>query len=180
MLYLVLVVNIVEICKFIMKFNFTLISLFLCSIILYAQEHEHIEKHDHDNHEHHKNEIGIANAPVYFVKEKTFAYGLHIHYIRKINHSKFGIGLGYEKVFDEHEHSTYGLITTYTPVERLIFSLSPGLTFEANESTANFALHFETAYEFEFKNFHLGPVLEIAYDPEDYHISLGLHIGYGF
>ena len=34
--------------------------------------------------------------------------------------------------------------------------------------------------EFEFNNFHIGPVLEFAYDPEDYHISLGLHIGFGF
>ncbi|MEO5907479.1 MAG: hypothetical protein ABIQ11_12180 [Saprospiraceae bacterium] len=43
-----------------------------------------------------------------------------------------------------------------------------------------FALHAETAYEFELSNFHLGPVLESAYDPEDFHISLGLHTGIGF
>jgi hypothetical protein len=44
----------------------------------------------------------------------------------------------------------------------------------------NFALHAKTAYEFELKNFHLGPALEFAYDPKDFHVSLGLHVGIGF
>lgn len=43
-----------------------------------------------------------------------------------------------------------------------------------------FTFHIESTYEFEFKNIHLGPAIEFAYDPEDFHISLGLHIGYGF
>lgn len=65
----------------------------------------------------------------------------------------------------------------------MIINLSPGITFEDEEgesSETNFALHFETSYEFEVKNFHIGPVFEVAYDPEDYHISLGLHVGFGF
>lgn len=57
---------------------------------------------------------------------------------------------------------------------------SPGITFDGGESEINFAMHLETSYEFEFDNFHLGPVLEFAYDPEDIHISLGLHLGIGF
>ncbi len=136
---------------------------------------------DESHHEHHKNEIGIANAPVYFIKEKEFAYGLHTHYIRNIKSSKFGVGLGYERIFDKHKHNTIGIVGSYRPTERLELNLSPGITFEDGESsTMNFALHFETAYEFEINDFHIGPVFEIAYDPEDYHISLGLHIGYGF
>jgi hypothetical protein len=58
------------------------------------------DQHNHDNrghfpgqHIHHKNEIGIANAPVYFVREKELSYGLHIHYVRNIKSSRFGIGL---------------------------------------------------------------------------------------
>ena len=35
-------------------------------------------------------------------------------------------------------------------------------------------------HEFELQNFHLGPVIGIAYEPEDYHLSLGIHIAYGF
>ena len=137
------------------------------------------QEDDHDcNHEHHKNEIGVANSPVYFIKEKEISYGLHIHYVRNI--SKFGLGLGYERIFDEHKHSTYGIVLMYRPIERLSFNFSPGVSFEAESTSGIFAFHIESAYEFEINDFHIGPAFEFAYDAEDMHISLGLHIGYGF
>lgn len=135
---------------------------------------------DADHHSHHKNEIGIANAPVYFVKEKILSYGLHAHYIRTIANSKFGIGAGYERIFDEHKHNTIGLVFSYRPAKHFSFYVSPGLAFEDESDHTNFAFHLESSYEFEVNDFHIGPVLEFAYDVEDYHISLGLHIGYGF
>ena len=155
-----------------------LFMMILSSSLLLSQETDHIDKHIH--HEHHNNEIGVAIAPVYFVKEKEFSYGLHMHYVHTIRNSKFGIGLGYEKIFDEHEHNTFGIVAVYRPINELSFNISPGLTFEKNKKNANFALHIETSYEFEVHNFHIGPVLEFAYDPEDIHISLGIHIGFGF
>ncbi len=145
----------------------------LFSFNIFAQTTEH-------SLDHHKNEIGVANSPVYFLKENLFAYGLHIHYVRNIAKSKFGLGLGYEKIFDEHNHKTFGIVATFRPIEKLSFNISPGFTIEDNNPKANFALHFETSYEYEIKNFHIGPAFEFAYDPEDFHISLGLHIGYGF
>lgn len=135
---------------------------------------------DHEHHHHHRSEIGIANAAVYFVNEEEFAYGLHIHYVHGIGESDFSIGLGYERIFDEHKHNTLGLVFMYRPEERLSFSISPGLAFEDEESHTNFAVHLETAYEFEIRNFHIGPVLEAAFDREDVHLSLGLHLGFGF
>ena len=149
------------------------------SLNSFAQSPEHSDA-DSGSHEHHKNEIGISNAPVYFIKEKVFAYGLHVHYVHNIAESKFGIGLGYERIFDEHKHNTIGLEATYRPIEKLSFDLSPGVAFEDNNSKKYFALHFETSYEFEMKDFHLGPAIEFAYEPEDLHISVGIHIGYGF
>jgi hypothetical protein len=156
----------------------------LCGQYLSAQDEGHIE-HDHDHHDHHhhhhKNEIGFASAPVYFVNEKEFSYGIHIHYVRTIKDSKFGIGLGYERIFDEHKHNTIGIVGSYRPTENFGINISPGITFEdGEESSTNFAIHLEASYEFAINNIHLGPVLELAYDPEDYHISLGFHIGYGF
>lgn len=135
---------------------------------------------DNDSAPHDKNEIGIANSPVYFIKEDLFAYGLHLHYIRNISKTKFGIGLGYERIFDEHGHNTLGVVAAYKPMEALSVNFSPGLTFEDADPKMNLALHFETSYEFEIKNIHLGPVLEFAYEPEDLHISLGIHLAYSF
>jgi hypothetical protein len=152
-----------------LKIKHVILLLFaIIGEVVSAQNDEH-DGHDHESeHEHHKNEIGIANSPVYFVKEKEFSYGLHLHYVHAISNSKFGIGLGYERIFDEHQHNTIGLVLGYRPVDRLNVNLSPGVTFEANGQEVKFALHAETAYEFELGNFHIGPAFEIAYDPEDY------------
>ncbi|NPD46415.1 MULTISPECIES: hypothetical protein [unclassified Lentimicrobium] len=146
----------------------------LISSNLFAQNTEH-----NHTHSHHKNELGIANSLVYFTNAEELAYGLHLHYIRSLPHSKFGLGLGYERVFDEHGHNTFGIVGGYSPMERLHLAVSPGITFEDGSSEVNFAFHFETSYGFEIYDFHLGPLLEFAFDPEDIHISLGIHVGYG-
>jgi len=141
---------------------------------IYAQD-------EHHNHDHHKYELGLANTSVYFVKEKEVAYGLHLHLVRNIKYSKFGFGIGYERIFDQHKHNTIGLVASYNPFGSFHISLSPGATFEDHEPSAiKFAFHAETVYGFDLGNFHLGPMFEFAYEPEDYHLSLGLHIGYGF
>lgn len=161
-----------------LKFFLTILTT-IFTINIFAQTIEQSDN-DSDNHKHDSNEIGIANSPVYFSKEKVLAYGLHMHYVKKISKSKFGIGIGYERIFDKHKHNTIGVVASYRPIEKLSFNVSPGLTFEDNNSKTNLSLHFETSYEFEIKDFHIGPVFEFAYDIEDYHISLGFHIGYGF
>lgn len=137
--------------------------------------------HDHESHEHHRHELGAANSLVYFTQENTFSYGLHMHYTYSIHESAFGLGAGYERIFDEHRHNNIGIHVIYRPVERLNLNLSPGIAFEGGgEGNPKFALHFETSYEFPINNFHLGPSVEFAYDQEDFHISMGIHIGYGF
>ena len=146
-----------------------------------AQQHNHDHPHANDHHSHHKNEIGVANSAVYFVKEETFNYGLHLHYIRTVGESKFGLGVGYERIFDDHGHNTIGLVGSFRPIHPLSFILSPGVSLEDDHfDEPKFALHAETSYEFEIGNLHIGPLLEVAYDPDDVHISLGLHLGIGF
>lgn len=163
-----------------MKLDQLLIVLLI--IISLGSRAQITDKHEeHDQHMHKNNEVGIANSLVYFINGKEVAYGLHLHYIHYISHTKFGYGLGYERIFDEHGHNVFGVIGTYSPVNSLLLSISPGITFEdGNSSEPGFALHFETTYEFEIGNFHIGPLVGIAYDPEDYHLGVGLHFGYGF
>ncbi len=149
--------------------------------VMLSAQHDTHEKHNKFNEEHHRNEVGIAFSPVYFVKEKELSTGIHAHYLYYIPETKFGIGAGYERIFDEHKHNTFGIVASYQPIDHLSLNVSPGITYEAaSKSKPAFALHLETAYEFEIKFFHIGPAFEFAYDPEDYHLSLGIHIGFGF
>ena len=166
----------------IMKSKYVVLFYFLITTAtVFAQTPGEINdsKHDDCDHMHHSNELGVANAPVYYVKEKELTYGLHLHLVHSFADSKFGIGIGYERIFDEHKHNTVGLVVSYRATEAWSINAAPGITFEDN-AQPNVALHLETVYEFEIKDFHVGPVFEVAYDPEDYHISLGIHIGYGF
>jgi len=161
--------------------KFVIIPMVLMTIFslnLSAQTGENPKNDKH--HENHLNEFGMAFSPVYFVKEKDIAFGMHVHYVHNIPNSKFGLGLGYERIFDKHKHNTFGLEAIYRPFEALSLSLSPGLTFEDNNSGPDLALHIETSYEFEIGEFHLGPAFEFAIDPEDIHLSLGVHLGFGF
>jgi hypothetical protein len=156
----------------------TLLTIIISSNI-FAQTSKDTVKST-DTHGHHKNEIGIAISPAYFIKEKVLTYAMHIHYTHNIPKTKFGLGISFERIFLAPKHSTFGLVLAYKPIEKLSFTLTPGVTYEDENPIALFALHIETAYEFELGSFHIGPALEFAYDPNDYHIGLGIHVGYGF
>ena len=163
-----------------MKIYSTLLTIILfTSLVSSAQNHDHDEGHQH--HEIHKNEIGMANSLVYQLKSEVFSYGIHLHYVRAIKQTRFGAGLAYERIFDEHGHNTFGVVGSYRPKEMWIIAVSPGITFEDHHrEEVGLALHIETNYEFEINSLHIGPLIEFAIDPEDYHISLGLHIGFGW
>ena len=92
----------------------------------------------------------------------------------------FGIGFGYERIFDEHNCNTIGFILSYAPLEHLALNFSPGINFADNDANLNFGIHLESLNEFETGIFHIVPVAEFAYALEDYHVSLGFHFGFGF
>jgi len=163
-----------------MRFLFLLIFLMaIASYSTFGQSGEDTLKGTH-THEHSKNEIGIALSPAYFLFEKAWTFAMHIHYTRIVPNTKFGLGASFERIVLDPEHSTFGFVIAYYPVEKLSFTLSPGVTYEDANEVSLFALHIETAYEFELGKIHIGPAFEFAYDPNDYHLSLGLHVGYGF
>lgn len=149
-----------------------------------AQDHDH--DHDHDDHtgteqeHHHLHEIGVSAAPVYFVKADELSVATHLHYTYYLPNTKFGLGIGYEHIFDEHKHNFIGAEFSYRIIHPLSISLTPGVVFEGEHpDEKDFALHLETAYEFELGAFHVGPAFELAWHSEDYHLSLGLHVGLG-
>jgi hypothetical protein len=155
--------------------------LFLTGQELLAQEHEHDHHHSHHDHAHPNNEIGLGNYLSYLAGENEFAYGMHIHYLRYFNASRFGAGMGYEHIFDEHGHRSLTLIGTYRFTSPMILSLAPGILFGNPENPdARFVMHTEVIYEFEIGPFHLGPALEFATTFKAYHIGIGVHVAYAF
>lgn len=157
------------------------VLLLLNGPAILAQDHEHDHDHSHHHHAHQNNEIGLGNYLSYLAGEKEFAYSMHLHYLRYFNESRFGAGLGYEHIFDEHGHKSLTVIGTYRFASPFILSLAPGILFGNPENpAARFVLHTEAIYEFELGHFHLGPALEFATTFDEYHIGLGIHLAFAF
>lgn len=129
--------------------------------------------HDHE----HRFEVGISAGPTFFIAEKNVALGLHLHVLHNFIPSDISVGLGVEKIFDEHNHTSLGLVLGYNILENLYMGVSPALTIEENELI--FSGHLEAVYGIEMGDFHIGPAVEFAFDGDDYHCGLGLHIGLG-
>ena len=108
------------------------VFLFAVPLIARAQDHVHEHEHEHVDihHSHYRNEVAISNNLVFLGRDKEFAFGIHLHYLRNIGESKFAYGLGYERIFDEHGHNTISLAGSYRSFHELVFMLSPGITFE--------------------------------------------------
>ena len=165
-----------------------LLILFFALILnysLFAQDHEHQHndnhEYDHEKEHRHNHEIGVSVGPVYFFNEEELSFATHLHYTYSFPESNFGLGVGYERIFDEHKHNFIGIELSYRIVHPLMISISPGVVFEGAESgEAGFGVHTEVVYEFELGAFHVGPMAELAWHPEDWHLSLGVHIGLGF
>lgn len=154
---------------------FALIILVISS--LKAQEDGHEHKHIHPEFE-----LGFSNNLVFNFTEEEFVYGIHLHFVKTIGKSdKIGLGIAYEKIFDEHKHNSLSLIFMCRPVEHLSFNMAPGISWLASETnTIMPVMHIEGLYEWEFGFFHIGPLIGVAFSSEDFHTSLGLHMAFGF
>jgi hypothetical protein len=149
--------------------------------VLLAQNHEQDHNHSPHHHDHPANEIGLGNYLSYLAGEQEFAYSMHIHYLRSFEESRFGAGIGYEQIFDEHRHRSLTFVGAFRPAHPLVLSLAPGVLFGTQEHPGiRFTLHAEAVYEFEISHFHIGPALEFATTFDEYHIGVGLHVAYAF
>ncbi|MFC2151373.1 hypothetical protein ACFLSE_02505 [Bacteroidota bacterium] len=154
-----------------------LLAFLIVSQFLYSQEHEHEEEHHHP-----ELEFGFSAGFVYNLTEKEAAPGIHVHVIKTVSKSdKIGLGLGYERIFDDHKHNAASFIILYRPIDHLFFNIAPGISWLTTESnSAKLSMHIEGLYEWEFGSFHLGPFIGIAFNSEDFHASVGLHLAIGF
>lgn len=152
--------------------------LFSFTSFSYSQDHNHDHEHEHI---HSKNEFGFSNNIVFNSHENEFAYGVHLHFVRTIGKSdKFGLGLGYERIFDEHGHNSVNLLVMYRPIHHLSVNLAPGVVWSDKDAHINPSLHLEAIYEWEFGHFHIGPLVGVAINSEHFHASIGLHLAVGF
>ena len=159
---------------------FITILLIINTIFVFAQDHSHEHDYDHE-HKHAKNEFGFSNNLVFNSHENEFAYGVHLHFVKTMGKSdKFGLGLGYERIFDEHGHNSTNLLIMYRPIHHLSINFAPGVIWTDEDAHIKPSLHLETIYEWELGHFHVGPLLGVAINPEHFHASIGLHIAIGF
>lgn len=155
-----------------------LLSLISIGLIAYSQDHDHQEEHHH----HPEVEIGVSNGIVYNFTEKEAAYGIHVHVVKTVNKSdKFGLGFGYEAIFDDHRHNAVSFIILYRPINQFSLNFSPGISWLSTEKdSAKPSLHLEALYEWKLGIFHVGPLVGVASNFEDFHGSVGLHLAIGF
>jgi hypothetical protein len=139
---------------------------------------------DHDDmHDVHKYHLGVGIAGTYLNGEQLLAPGIDLHILRQLGHKQnWGLGLGYEIVIKENIHNNISLMGNVHPVKYLAINAGPGFTFGKHDGETEFspALHTEVVFEFDINKIHLGPVAGFGIDKEEWHYSLGVHVGYGF
>lgn len=153
--------------------KFTLIVTILYSFFISAHSQSINQKAKSQN------SIAMTTSPLYLIREGDLAIGMRFHYIRQIKPgSKYGIGLGLERIFDEHGHNAINALGSYQATENWIFLAAVGIGSEdENLTETNFTTHFETIYQLYLKAFRIGPAFEFSWDPEDIHFGLGLRLG---
>ena len=148
--------------------NRLLLLLLISSIITQAQE-------SHDEHHH----VGISGGITGVFPENNYIPGAHIHYsyLFKIKNIQMGIGAGLEYLMDKHQHIGTDLSLSFFPAEDFELNIAPGVVFANNNY--EYATHIEIIYNFDINLIHLGPVIETAFSKDDFHLSVGIHMGIG-
>ena len=169
------------------KVFFILYTILSFQILAQDNDHDHEnEEHDHKHDHFHKNELGISLSPTIYLNEGEVSLGAHMHYIHRIGDSRFGAGLGFEAVFDDHKHRTFSTVFQWSPTYRTHICVAPGFVIAEHEHMGDlekeyhWACHFEVIREFHLGPIDIGPFFEWALEEEDQHIGIGVHVGIPF
>ena len=162
-------------------FSMWLIFVLCSASVSFGQYSEPGKNHRHleDPHKYH---VGIASIATHVTGESGIAPGFHIHFIRQLGHHyRWGLGVGYEAIADEHWHNGLNLMANYRPASFLSLLAGPGLSLKKHHGDTEIlpAFHTEAVFEFNLRGIHVGPLIGYGFDKEESHISVGLHIGLG-
>lgn len=140
------------------------------------------EGHSHPHGHDHRFELALAAGLVYVPREQDLAASGHVHVAVAIPGTIAALGLGYERLFDEHAHNTIAVVLHCRVTERFNLTIAPGLTFEDDApGDLAFSIHIEPSYEIlVWEHLHLGPSLGVAAEAGGLHVSAGVHAGVGF
>lgn len=139
--------------------------------------------HGHRGHDPHNYHIGLGMAAAHVNGEQGLAPGVHLHLLRQLGtHKRWGLGLGYEVILDEHRHNGLNMLFNYRPLHFLSLLAGPGMVMAKHEGKTEIkpAFHTEAVFEFNVGGLHVGPMIGYGADREDSHFSIGVHIGLGF
>jgi hypothetical protein len=135
-------------------------------------EHEHAHSADF--------EASLSPGVAFLTSESEFAFAMHLHLLHALGGSAWAAGVGFERIFDEHAHNALGALVEYRPFDAWAVAIGPGVAFSDDWDHVDPTLHLETVYEWFVGDMHLGPGLEVAVEPHEVHLSLGLHFAIGF
>lgn len=150
-----------------------------------CQEH-HLDNEAHQEQHIHETasvELGLAAGYVNLVDEDEEALGLHLHLLKRLGSEGlcryFGVGLGTEAIFADHEHYAAMVSLATFPWRDLVVTFSPGVVWTDHEGDweSAYTTHIEAAYVFAVGEHHVGPVVGYSWTDEEEHLMIGLHIG---
>lgn len=169
-------------------FRFLSLTLFAVSFSLnLVAQHSNKKSISHASHNHefdpHKYHIGIGLGGAHIFSENVQAPAFHLHFLRQLGHqNQWGLGIGYEAIADEHWHNGLNLLLNYRPLRFLSLLAGPGLVIGKHDGKTEVlpAFHTEAVFEFNAGGLHIGPMIGYGLDKEDSHITVGVHVGFGF
>jgi len=150
-----------------------------------CQEHGMKEEAHHEPHAHEMEgiELGLAAGYVDLIDEDEDALGLHVHLLKRLGgeglRQYFGVGVGTEVIFADHEHYAAMVSLATFPWRDLVITFSPGIIWTEHDGDweSAYATHIEAAYVFPVGEHHIGPVVGYSWTDEEEHFMIGLHIG---
>jgi hypothetical protein len=155
-----------------------LLLLIASPLFCFSQHNHDDENHSHEDHSH-NNEFAIGLG---VIPEHENALGIHAHYIKGIGlNNKFGAGISFETILDDHEHHSFSLISLYRFDFGITVAYAAGiLRVVEDEPEYQFSQHIELAYEIPFGELHIGPQIDIGIEEEGIHYMFGVHLGIDF